>query len=188
MLGSLFFLNFLAMLYGMWELNSLTRRSPPTLHPTTDFTHTHKSPSWLTNILPSLSFLWILSTLTGFLQLLWARSTHTVFWSVLSSEPPYFPRLWTLGVVSLCQQGACDLQAILSSGMTCLPLSWPGSAWPVKPGPSSRSGCTRGEEPCSHGSRCVGAMAWSVWGLGCGKAAWAGGRLTVGSCSNFGRK
>ena len=44
---------------------------------------------------------------------------------MLSSELPYFPRLWTLGVVSLCQQGACDLQAILSPGMACLALSWP---------------------------------------------------------------
>lgn len=72
--------------------------------------------------------------------------------------------------------------------MACLALSWPGSARPVKPGPSSRSVCLMGEEPCSHGSRCVGAMAWSLWGLGHGKAAWAGRRLTAGSCSNFGRK
>ena len=37
----LFYFNVLTMLYGMWDLSSLMRRSPLTLHPTTDFTHTH---------------------------------------------------------------------------------------------------------------------------------------------------
>ena len=54
-----FFLNFLAMLYGMWELSLLKRRSPPALHPTTDFTHTHTHtnchPDSQTSFLASLS-------------------------------------------------------------------------------------------------------------------------------------
>lgn len=46
---------------------------------------------------------------------------------------------------------------------------------------------TEGRGTGFHGSRCVGAMALSLWAFGPGKAARAGGSLTAGSGRNFGR-